>query len=746
MDTSAQHSTKETPVRRAAFHAPFRPHNPPKGIAGFAILFVLCGTLGLVVVFWPFFGSYFDHTLSDPADGRFELTILEHWVKVFHHQAPVASPNFFYPEKGVLGYTDTFLGLALPHALFRFLGVGPYLAVQLATMLLVALGFVAMYLLMRGVLRFDRSSALIGATLFLLSNMYCIYVVHPYILVSVTTTPILFLLVGKYWQQREIRPAKATAYLCASAILLALAFYTSYYIAWFVVLCSAAVAVFYIACRVFVARSELPISQAVRDAWQQKKSLIVAVAIFLLSMVPFFALYLPVLHRTGKRDLGETLQFLPRAVGVFDVGGDNVIWGRVSARIEAWVIPGSLPEHPTGWPLLTMVVFLATSVYCGVQLLRLRRDRNRPPAPMLCLISAIALACLTLWTAGIRIGSHAPVWWFLTEFVPGAAAIRIPQRIDLVLNIGVVIVCMFGFEALRKKLTVYGSQAFLLLLLLAAGLGIEQVNTMATHLLSRKAESDNFARIPLPPPNCTSFYVSNWSDNEIGMLLSQTAGAWIAQRYNIPTLNGTSSWYPPGWDLMKAPRGHLSERAMKWAEQNGVADGLCALDIASGIWKPAAVAEAQEASATFLEPVPGKVTDPGFESGDPSYWTPFLGVRATIAMSEAHSGTRRMAESEGEGSSYQDVSGLQPGQSYRVSAWVSASPGASAGAYVAVYDVGANVATFSPQVHPDQKWQMLSHVVTVSQKGTLRIHLFRTKGAGTIYWDDVDIQPESTTK
>jgi hypothetical protein len=714
----------------------------PESSAGFAVLFILCGTISLLVVFWPFFGSHFDKTAGDAADGRLQLSLLQHWVKVFHHQAPVASPNFFYPQKGVLGYTDTFLGLALPHALFRSLGVGPFLAVQFATMLAVALGFVAMYLLMRGGLRFPRSTALIGSTLFIISNMYYIYVVHAYILVSVITAPVLFLLIGKYWEQNEAKPAKATAYLSAAALLLALTFYTSYYIAWFVVLCSATVAVFYLACCVFVANNESPLSQTLKDAWQQRWSLISAGVVFLVSMVPFFALYLPVLHRTGKRNLGETLLYLPRPVGVFDVGKNNLVWGRVSARIEDWVIPGGLHEHPVGWPLLTVVVFLVTSFYCGAQLLRLRRDRNPRSARMLCLVSAIALTCLTLSTAGMRLGSHAPVWWLLTKFVPGAAAIRIPQRIDLVLNIGVVIVCMFGFEILRKKLAVYGSAAFLLLVLLAGGLGIEQLNTMATHLLSRKEESATFANVPPPPKSCSSFYISNWSPNELGMLQFQTSAVWIAQRYNIPTLNGTSSWYPPGWDLMDIPRGHVSERAIKWAKQNAVSDGLCALDLASDVWKPAAVAGAEEASATFAEPVPGQVTDSGFESGDLGYWTPFLSAHATIAMPEAHSGTRSMAELDGEGSFYQDVPGLQPGHRYRVTAWVSASAGADAGAYIAVYDLGANVATFSATVHPDQKWQMLSHAVTVSDKGVVRIHLFRTKGTGTIYWDDVRIQPD----
>ena len=409
MNKYAEHSVEETPVPVSTASATARPGAPAVSL-WFAGLFVFFATLCLVVLFFPFFSSHLDLTASDLGDGRFELTILEHWIKVFHGNAPLASPNFFYPERGVLGYSDAFLGLALVHAGFRFLGSDRYLAVQLATMLLAALGFVAMYHLMSGVLRFARSTALVGSTLFVISNMYYVYVVHPYILVSVVTAPALCLLVGKYCQQRDSMPARALAYLCLSGVLLSLTFYTSYYIGWCLVLCSAALLLFYVGCSAFAEAGAYSLSRTLQVAWQQKWRFILAGAIFLLFMVPFFALYLPSLHRTGKRSLGETLAFMPRALGVFDVGRDNLVWGRLSARIEDWVIPGGIHEHPVGWPLLTIVVFLATAFFCGTQLLRSRRNRNRCHEPMLFIISAIALTCLTLWTAGVRIGAHAPVW------------------------------------------------------------------------------------------------------------------------------------------------------------------------------------------------------------------------------------------------------------------------------------------------------------------------------------------------
>jgi hypothetical protein len=700
--------------------------------------------ISLFVLFRPFFASHFDLTLGDPGDGRFELAILEHWTKVFHGQAAIGSPNFFYPEKGVLGYSDAFLGLGLLHAFFRLLGADRYLAVELATMLFVALGFVAMYHLMRKVLHFTRAGSLVGATLFVISDMYYVYVVHPYILVSVMTAPMVFLLAGKYWQQRNVKAAGALLYLCLSSVLLALIFYTSFYIGWFLLLCSAVVALVYVGCCIFAERSASPLSRGVKYGWQHKWDFILAGIVFLLSMAPFMVLYMPSLHRTGKRSIAETLGLMPGPLAIVDVGRENLVWGRMSGRIEDWLVQsGGAHEHPTGWPLLTILVFLVAAVYCGVQLVRVRRGRIVPPPRRLFLMSAIVLTCLTLWTAGVRVGAHAPVWLLLTKVVPGAAAIRIPQRIDLVLNIGVVVVCMFGLEALRKKLAPFGALAYLVPAFLVGAMAIEQLNMMETHLISRKGEAQKFARVSPPPKACSSFFVSDWSSTNIGMVHNQTDAMMVAQQYDIPTVNGTSSWFPTGWDFLEESRAHVASTAMDWAKQKGVANGLCALDVSSGIWKPAAEEEQEEASAHFSQPVPGKITNPGFEDSDMNAWDLFKYVRATMANSPVHSGLHSAAESEAEGSVYQDVPGLQIGQQYRISAWVSASPGATAGAYLAVFEFGASVPIFSETVHPDANWQLLSDTINIKYGGTVRIHLYRTEGLGTIYWDDVNIQVES---
>lgn len=709
------------------------------GIA-FAVLFAVCAAASLFIIFRPFFVSNFDAILADPGDGRFEVTMLEHWNRALHGRVPVASPIFFYPEKGVLGYSDALVGLGVPYTGFRVMGADRYLALELVMMLVTIVGLFGMYCLLQEVLQFRRSLALLGAFLFIISNMYYIDLVHVH-LNFVVVAPWLFVLAARFWRARDSKPGLAKLWICLFSILLALFFYTTYYDAWFLVLCGGTGFVFYVACAYF-AGGKQTLSRILGELRQQAWNIALGVVVFLVALIPFFALYLPSLHRTGHRSLAETLYFMPQPLGIFDVGRHSWLWGRMSGRIQDAISPGGIHEHSTGWPLLTIIVFVSTSLYCAISLWRSRRDSNAKNRWILWTISAIALTCLTLWTVGVRIGQHAPVWALLWKFVPGAAAIRVPQRINLVLNVGVVIVCVFGLELLRRKLATRGAVAFLIPALVAGAMVAEQINFMPTHLISRKLEAQEFSRIPPPPKECAEFYVSNWGDPPLGMLVRQTDAMLVAEKYGVPTINGYSSWFPDGWGLMGAAEGHVDDEAVGWARRHGLS-GLCALDTNWGTWTPVDVREFV-AGADPVHPIAGELGNSGFEDRELDDWAPYQGVHAAVAASPAHSGVHSLAETDGVGSAYQDVSGLQSGHRYRISAFVAGSPGATAGAQIALYDPGANVAIFSQGAHPGAEWQQLSKSITLGKTTTtLRIHLFRTDGTGTIYWDDVKIEPDS---
>lgn len=136
------------------------------------------------------------------------------------------------------------------------------------------------------------------------------------------------------------------------------------------------------------------------------------------------------------------------------------------------------------------------------------------------------------------------------------------------------------------------------------------------------------------------------------------------------------------------------------------------------------------------------IRDPGFEDNNLAVWLPFQNAKSFVSTEHPRSGLHSLAQSEGEGSVDQDITGLQPGIRYVISAWVSASPGATARAQIALWSPSENLATFSPELRPNPEWRLLTHSMIAGADGILRLHLFRKEGSGTLYWDDLTIHRE----
>jgi hypothetical protein len=698
-------------------------------------LSMACAVLCILILFRPFFTSHFDLTLSDPVDGRFGLTVLEHWNRAFHRQVRWDSPNFFFPEQSVLGYSDAFFLIALPYAGFRFAGLDRYLAFEITMMFLALFGFASMLYLLRKVLRTTCSTAVLGATLFVCANMYYInIIVHPH-LGTVLFIPLLMILAIKFVQNRNANQTLARLYICSVGLLLALVLFTAFYIGWFFLVACATGFFFLVICRVIIEQDTEFLTNLGRAAWQQRVNIALGLSVFLAAMIPFLIIYLPALHRTGTRSLEYTRYFMPSALGVFDVGRYNFIWGRLAGRIEQSISPDGMHEHPLGWPIVTASLFLFATIQFALRFLRFRTETNAPETQKPRFILVLALTCLSLWLVGVRLGNRLTLWWLLWKWVPGASAIRIPHRVNLVLNVAVVIVCMFGFEELMRVMAQYRIRRYLVAITLAATIFVEQLNFMPTHLVSRTSEWQKLSRISSPPKTCSEFYVSTWNDSRVRMMEFQLDAMLLAQKYTIPTLNGYSSWFPEDWDLLSGTKRRIAEDANEWMQRHGVTRGLCTLDINSGTWSDVRVSS----SPLYLgELLTGSVANSGFENSGLSPWVPFQ-IDAKISSAVAHSGIHSVSEASGDGGVYQDLKGLKPGEIYTVSAWIIGSSGGTATAQLGIYDPDTNTATFSGYRTPKESWQTITMSTKVSHAGTIRIHLFRRAGSGTIYWDDVNL-------
>jgi len=127
-----------------------------------------------------------------------------------------------------------------------------------------------------------------------------------------------------------------------------------------------------------------------------------------------------------------------------------------------------------------------------------------------------------------------------------------------------------------------------------------------------------------------------------------------------------------------------------------------------------------------------------FEGRSLSPWLGYGAVSASLS-SVAAGGAQSLAAS-GSGGMYQDLSGLEAGRVYRVSARVRSGSGTSAKALLWVHDTtGASSALSAWQTPSSTGWEDRTADFVASGNGRLRIHLHSDGGPGTLYWDDIKV-------
>ncbi len=140
------------------------------------------------------------------------------------------------------------------------------------------------------------------------------------------------------------------------------------------------------------------------------------------------------------------------------------------------------------------------------------------------------------------------------------------------------------------------------------------------------------------------------------------------------------------------------------------------------------------------------VTNGTFESGSLSEpWNTFIpsGGTGNISVTAQAALAGNYGLEEGANSSaevaYQTVSGLTPGQSYVVSAWVMLGSGTPGTVFLYTDDTTGANACATPPIVPVTAWLQLSCVYTATSNQTMNIHLVENAGPFSTYWDNVTV-------
>jgi len=241
---------------------------------------------------------------SKEGDVRFNNYILEHGYKYFTSNiCRFTDTSFFYPEKGVLGYSDTLLGSLPLYVPFRIAGFDRYTAFQLWFLLNTVLNYLSCFYALKKITG-SFTGAITGSFLFSfsLSNVQAIW--HPQ-MIGLFPVPLFFFFTINFIEKAKIW------HLSMMVLLLSFQTYIAVYSGFFLFFCGS---LFFIIYLLLTVKKEP--SLMVKHLENGIKYFAVT-AIGLLSIFPLMKMYYNTSKTTGFSSWDEISITIPRLSSYF---------------------------------------------------------------------------------------------------------------------------------------------------------------------------------------------------------------------------------------------------------------------------------------------------------------------------------------------------------------------------------------------------------------------------------------------
>lgn len=523
--------------------------------------------------------SGFDIVSGNAGDGRLIAYLHEHLFNAIRGHADLLSPPFYFPQKYVLGYTDAFLLDALPYSALRALGLDPFLASQVFAIALSLACFVATLLICRRYLCLNPALAISASILITFPNnlIFKTTEAHPNFFALYYVPCILLLAL---WSTEAFPRLTRWSLLRAgiAGLLYGLLFSTSFYVAWLFALTvlfgMSVVAIMHWRGAAAVLRQHPGACGAMAAA---------AVTGFVAGAVPLLIIYLPALQEQAGRSYRDYVSFAPFPKDLINVGIQNLAWG--------WLIDRLLGDVPHERALAVTPAMTACLLILWIRLRGVAGAPGGAPWPIVFGTACVGVWALS-WLATLRIGTFS-AFWLPYHLIPGSVAIRVGGRIQLLVNLWVVL----GLAVLLQYWIDTAASSQRRVREVIAGIAVavcltEQINLQSAGL-PRRDELARLALVPSPPKYCQAFVV------DAGLpphdRLRESDAMWISMQVGLPTINGDSGWAPPSWRLEDRTIDY-QQAARNWIVQTHSTQRICQYQRQAQIWfavelsAPAAVA------------------------------------------------------------------------------------------------------------------------------------------------------------
>jgi len=540
---------------------------PSLPVAMYWVLFTGTMIASVSLFFHRQIDTNFDLVFGDKWDGRIMSVLLSHWLKTVMSIQTWNQVPYFYPYGDTLGYNDGSFITGMLTVPFRLLGVDVYRAPDCAVAVLKLTGFIAMARLLDRLVARRSLASLFGAALFTLIISSANAAEHTQLL-TVALAPLQFLLLLKALDRLQGPAIPFLIWSTVTLVLMGAWLITSFYMAWFFLLFCLVLLGVWATLDFGSVRRAVEILLAERGC-----RLIGVMVVFAASIIPFLIVYLPKLIETKGYSLSGVLIYHQNFYDIINTGSGSLIWGYLFSRLlQIW------PEMARGEASVGFTPDIIIMLFLFAGLVMVTRTLRLTP-----ILLGIAWTSLILLLLPISLGPIS-LWWLVFKFVPGAAGVRVIARLWLMAAFPVclLITCLMHHWGCSRRGAWF---AVPLAVLALAG----QVNMKSPAFLDVASELAFLNSVPPPPPACQSFFVTRRSaDAEDGNFIvnlysNNVAAMAIADKLNIPTIQGFSTFNPPDWNFESFPASNYMIRLKKYVETH-MLDYVCSYELKNQIW------------------------------------------------------------------------------------------------------------------------------------------------------------------
>ncbi len=508
----------------------------------------------------------FTSITGNAGDTRLAVYLDEHWFLVLRGRASWLNPQFFYPAKGVLGWSDTFFLYQIFYAPFRILGADEFLAFQLTVISASLVGFIGFVVLAKQLFDSPIGIAIAGAWLFTFANNLALHAGSAQLLGVYFLPAIASVGVGA-WRALDERPLWSAVLFAVFGLGYGALLFSFYYVSWLSIVSALVLLVVRVA---LSPRSiVVPAARRLVAGWRPPLAGVCAFCVF---FVPFLRVYLPAVREFGGRSYGAVLYYAPTWTDFFSLGR-NLYWSRIQDQIRQ-----SFESSYAITPLFFVLVVLVGPVL--VWRYRLFEQRSRT-------LLTIALCVTTLLLMILPVKTSYGSLWIVVWHLPGANGIRASYRLEIVTGL----IAALAFTSLATGVVRRWQRGprppvtlLALGILVVIAVCCEQLNVSPLAQISRPQQLALLDAVPSPPKQCTSFFVTDSVHRSDPYYVYQIDAILIAQKLDIPTLNGYSGETPHHYGMLFTESNSYLVDVEQWVVRNHIRSGVCELDLGHMTW------------------------------------------------------------------------------------------------------------------------------------------------------------------